>query len=105
MAPKITASRTDRELSVSQRRPIRMECDVTGVPPPEVTWTKDGAAVSDGRGRRLLEGGRVLQLAAALVKDSGVYVCTAKNVAGVGRKQFNLHVLGITRFSTSSAAR
>ena len=85
---------------MTQRRSVEMECDVSGVPPPEVTWTKDGVGVSEGRGRRLLEGGRILQLAAALVEDSGVYVCTAKNVAGIHRKQFHLQVLGA---STSAA--
>ena len=79
-----------------QRRPVTLVCDVTGVPPPTVTWSQDGRRVSeeaDGR-RRLLKGGRVLQLRAAFVRDAGVYQCSAENVAGVDRKQFRLHVIG-----------
>ena len=94
MAPKVTGSRPETEMSVTRGRPITMECDVSGDPPPEVTWTKDGVAVSEGDGRRLLESGRVLELAAALVEDSGVYVCMAKNVAGFDRRQIHLQVLG-----------
>ena len=94
MAPKIAGSRLDTELSVLQRHPIRMQCNVSGVPPPEVTWTKDGVDVSEGRRHRLLQSGRVLQLTAALLEDAGVYVCTAQNVASIDRKQFHLQVLG-----------
>jgi len=90
VAPKIAGSRSDTELSVMHRHPVKMECDVTGVPPPEVTWTKDGADISEEGGH----GGGVLQLAAALVEDAGLYVCTATNVAGMDRKQFRLQVLG-----------
>jgi len=94
VAPDIDGSRSLTEVSVKARRPVKMQCDVSGIPPPEVTWTKDGAAVSETRRRRLLRDGRVLVLAAALVDDAGLYVCTAQNVAGVERKRFQLHVLG-----------
>jgi len=94
VAPKIAAGRTSAEMSVSERRPVTMVCDVSGVPAPTVTWSQDGVRVSaDGR-RRLLKGGAVLQLTAALVQDAGLYVCTAENVAGVDRRQFRLQVLG-----------
>jgi len=90
VAPKITGSRSNTELSVMHRHPVKMECDVSGVPPPEVTWTKDGVDISEGGGH----GGGVLQLAAALVDDAGLYVCTASNVAGMDRKRYRLQVLG-----------
>jgi len=77
-----------------QRRPIKMQCDVSGVPPPEVTWTKDGVEVSEGRPHLLSQGGQVLQLTAAVVEDAGDYVCTAQNIAGIDRRQFRLQVLG-----------
>lgn len=82
-------------MSVMEQRPFEMRCDVTGVPPPEVTWTKDGVDVHEGGRHGLLQGGRALQFAASLVEDAGVYVCTAKNVAGIDRKRFRLQVLGM----------
>lgn len=94
VAPRIPGSRTSRELSVVQRRPVSMECNVSGVPPPAVTWSKDGERIFNGGRSRLLHGGRVLQVPAALLDDAGVYVCTAQNVAGVDRKQFRLQVFG-----------
>jgi len=104
VAPKIAGGRTNTDRSVVERRPIRMECDVSGVPPPAVTWTQDGVRVSAGGGRRLLEGGRVLLLSATLVEDAGVYVCTARSVAGTDRKQFRLRVLGIVAYTQPTAS-
>ena len=96
MAPTISAGRTTADTTVLERRPVTLVCDVTGVPPPAVTWSHDGVGVSEdgGRRRRLLKGGRVLQLTPALVDDFGVYECSAHNVVGVDRTQFRLHVLG-----------
>lgn len=94
MVPKIAGDRSDGEMSVMIRRSVKLQCDVSGVPSPEVTWTKDEIDVTEGRRVRLLEGGRVLHVVEALVEDAGAYVCTAQNVAGVDRRQFKLQVLG-----------
>jgi len=78
-----------------------MTCDVSGAPPPAITWTQDGVRVSAaGRGWSLTKGGRVLQLGSARLEDAGVYVCSAENVVGVDRRLFRLSVLG--RYTTST---
>ena len=90
VAPKIAASGSDTQLLVTEGRPVEMECDVTGGDPePEVTWSKDGVAVSPGA-----SGVHALRLSAAVVEHAGSYVCTAENVAGVARKRFRLRVSG-----------
>jgi len=96
VAPKITRSRSNVELSVTQRRPIRVDCDATGVPTPTMTWTKDGVPLeSDGGRVNVLQNGQLLMLSAAAIEDSGIYMCTAQNVAGIDHKQFRLQVLGM----------
>ena len=80
---------------------MTMTCDVSGAPPPAITWTQDGVRVSAaGRGRSLTKGDRVLQLGSARLEDAGVYVCSAENVVGVDRRLFRLSVLG--RYTTST---
>jgi len=94
--PRIPGSRTDTDLSVIVRRPIRMECEPTGVPEPEITWFKDGQIINveENLFVRVLRGGRVLQVVAAEVRDSGVYTCNAQNIAGQERRKYKLQVHG-----------
>lgn len=94
--PRIPGSRTDTDVAVIARRPVRLECEPTGVPDPEVTWFKDGGAV-DAEGSllvRLGKGGKMLQIVAAEPEHAGAYSCVAKNVAGQDRRRFNLAVQG-----------
>ncbi|XP_037071869.1 vascular endothelial growth factor receptor 1-like isoform X2 [Pollicipes pollicipes] len=62
-----------------------LNCTVSGLPPPEVTWTKDGAPLAlDENGRvRLSEDGQRLLISAAISDDAGNYECRAANRVGV----------------------
>ncbi|KAG8545857.1 hypothetical protein GDO81_020193, partial [Engystomops pustulosus] len=67
------------------REPVTLECDVSGTPPPTVTWWKDGVQVEAQ--------GSTLQIAALSIDDEGVYTCVAANEAGEGRQDVLLNVL------------
>ncbi|XP_057376033.1 protogenin-like isoform X2 [Daphnia carinata] len=66
---------------------VRFECEVTGIPSPEIRWFKDGRIVPIG-GRiknRIRNGGAFseLVLSNTVTGDSGIYQCQASNRAGV----------------------
>ncbi|XP_061666584.1 WAP, Kazal, immunoglobulin, Kunitz and NTR domain-containing protein 2 [Syngnathoides biaculeatus] len=76
-------------------------CDVTGAPPPEITWEKQ---LSEGvekvvMGRNHVQGNMVVTHVGQLViynakmQDSGVYTCTARNPSGMVQAHHALMVL------------
>lgn len=82
------------EMVVMRGKGISLECAVQGVPPPVVTWMKDGRPLTKGRGVEVLDAGRTLQLKDAHVSDTGRYVCVATNVAGMADRKYDLSVHG-----------
>uniref|UniRef100_G1Q1L7 Hemicentin 2 n=1 Tax=Myotis lucifugus TaxID=59463 RepID=G1Q1L7_MYOLU len=72
---------------------VSLPCDVRAHPSPEVTWYKDGQALSLGEDVFLLPGTHTLQLARAQLADSGTYMCEALNAAGRDQKLVRLSVL------------
>ncbi|XP_056395554.1 LOW QUALITY PROTEIN: hemicentin-2 [Hyla sarda] len=72
-------------VSAKLREPVTLECDVSGTPPPTVTWWKDGLQV-EAQGAKL-------QIEALSIDDEGVYTCVAANEAGEGRRDVLLNVL------------
>ncbi|XP_014387685.1 PREDICTED: LOW QUALITY PROTEIN: hemicentin-2 [Myotis brandtii] len=72
---------------------VSLPCDVRAHPSPEVTWYKDGQALSLGEDVFLLPGTHTLQLARAQPADSGTYMCEALNAAGRDQKLVRLSVL------------
>lgn len=81
--PKIIVNRT-----------VLLECPVGGVPPPRVSWLRDGEAVREREGLQLVAGGRHLEISRAGVRDTARYTCIATNEAGELRRNFDLEVLG-----------
>lgn len=71
-----------------------LECNVTGKPPPRVTWERDGQPVGAAPGLRLQNQGRSLQVERAQAAHAGRYSCVAENVAGRAERRFALSVLG-----------
>lgn len=99
--------------------PISLYCETNAVPPPTLTWYKDGQLLTsndkvlilpgetDHRNCKkrmkcdtwyqfsavLSSGGRVLQIPRAQVEDSGRYTCVAINEAGEDSIQYDVRVL------------
>ncbi|XP_034738598.1 hemicentin-1 isoform X2 [Etheostoma cragini] len=90
--PPIISSRGGT-VTVVVNEAARLECEATGVPPPSLTWLKDGSPVASvSHGIQVLSGGRVLSLNSALVSDSGRYTCVAVNAGGEQHREYDLRV-------------
>ena len=75
---------------------VSLDCPATGVPEPDVEWTRrdDALSVVSQPSLRLVDGGRRLQLLNAHLHDAGAYTCNATNAAGTASKQFVIDVIG-----------
>ncbi|XP_075384531.1 hemicentin-1 isoform X2 [Tenrec ecaudatus] len=80
------------DVVVTRGRSVSLECEVQGVPPPAVTWMKDGRPVTKGKGVEILNEGRALKLKNIHVADTGRYVCVAVNVAGMADRKYDLSI-------------
>ncbi|XP_061539337.1 LOW QUALITY PROTEIN: hemicentin-1 [Phycodurus eques] len=81
------------ERKVVLGKPLILECEAGGYPPPSLTWLKDGVPVQDGDSVHVLEQGRKLKLLSAMVLDSGRYVCVATSIAGETEVKYDVRVL------------
>ena len=91
MPPTISPSRSEVITQVSQT--VRLFCDATGVPTPQILWQKDGQRVDPVEGFITISDG-LLQITDAQPSDAGRYVCIAKNGAGADVLKITLEVHG-----------
>lgn len=81
-------------VTIVQGSLVTLSCEARGVPPPTLTWLKEGQPLSLHR-NLLLDGQETrLQLPDVAPSDAGLYSCVASNQAGSSTKTFNLTVLG-----------
>ncbi|XP_008936946.1 PREDICTED: hemicentin-1-like, partial [Merops nubicus] len=94
VSPSIYGSDDISQLTVTEGGSISLICESSGIPPPSLTWKKNGSPlVADLSGRvRLLSGGRQLQISIAEKSDAASYACIASNVAGSAKKEYSLQV-------------
>jgi len=95
--PRIDLSLASRSnLSVIVGRSISVDCPVTGIPQPNLVWTKDGRLLSASQDDdiRVVSRGQRLEVNRADLGDAGRYKCLAKNAAGFNERDFQLHVWG-----------
>ncbi|KAM3875993.1 hemicentin-1 [Diretmus argenteus] len=93
--PPTIAGGVDRptERKVILSKPLTLECEAGGHPPPALTWLKDGVPVQDGDSVRVLQQGRKIEIVSATVSDSGRYVCVATSIAGEKEIKYDVSVL------------
>ena len=82
-----------KEYTTAVDKPISLPCEADGLPPPDITWHKDGHAVMESVRQRILSSG-ALQIAFAQPDDAGQYTCMAANVAGSSSTSAKLTVHG-----------
>lgn len=74
-------------------KPVSLLCETEGSPPPDITWHKDGHALTESIRQRILNSG-ALQIAFAQPDDAGQYTCMAANMAGSSSMSTTLTVHG-----------
>ncbi|XP_026645393.1 hemicentin-1 [Microtus ochrogaster] len=79
-------------VNVREGTSVSLECESNAVPPPVITWSKNGRTITDSIHVEILTGGQTLHIKRAEVSDTGQYVCRAINVAGRDDKNFHLNV-------------
>ncbi|XP_038637840.1 LOW QUALITY PROTEIN: hemicentin-1-like [Scyliorhinus canicula] len=90
--PEILGNDQISNITALVNQPLTLECDASANPTPTVSWYKNERKVAETSRVRFLNGGRLLRVPKARKGDSGVYSCSAVNVAGRASKQFNLLV-------------
>ncbi|KAA8592798.1 hypothetical protein FQN60_018253 [Etheostoma spectabile] len=73
--------------------PVTLSCESNAIPPPKLSWYKDGRKLTSADGVVLLPGGQVLQISRVQKEDAGKYTCQAVNEAGEDRMHFDLEIL------------
>ncbi|XP_012576655.1 PREDICTED: hemicentin-2 [Condylura cristata] len=88
----------ERNVSVVANESVALECRSHAVPPPVLSWRKDGRPLDPRPGVRLSADQAVLEVDRAEVGDAGRYTCEALNQAGRSEKHYNLHVWAAPAF-------
>ena len=87
--PEVLGSKQLEELVKVSGDLVTLTCDVTGVPFPDISWTKDGNPLSSQPDSiRVSPDGRHLTLIDIGYQFEGDYVCHVENKAGRTRKIF-----------------
>ena len=90
--PKIVSDLPDK--LVLQGTLLRLQCDVTGDPLPDVTWSLNGQTSSQESfpGSSVFVDGSIYQIETLDLVHGGVYTCHAGNLVGQVEKEFNVSV-------------
>ncbi|VDN06567.1 unnamed protein product [Thelazia callipaeda] len=97
MAPKFEVLLEDR--TALSGKDVKMKCQVTGNPEPQITWMRDGVLISTNRHQKLEfseDGWCSLTIFNCTAEDTGLYLCTACNVVGSKSSQCMLTIVDIS---------
>ncbi|KAH7713692.1 Protein HIM-4 b [Aphelenchoides avenae] len=81
-----TIQDAERILKVNENGVLAMDCIVDGLPPPKITWRKDGKDVTGDAASRWMKEG-------ISTADAGRYACEASNEAGTTLVDYIVDVL------------
>ena len=68
---------------------LEINVHVIGVPPPSITWRKDGVTLT---GPRITITGSNFSLSDVQHSDAGVYTITAQNLAGMVQMNYSVFI-------------
>uniref|UniRef100_A0A8B9ZBH1 Hemicentin 1 n=1 Tax=Anas platyrhynchos TaxID=8839 RepID=A0A8B9ZBH1_ANAPL len=90
--PNIAGTSGPQDLTVLQNRQVILECKSDALPPPTISWLKNGELLEGTPRVRILSSGRYLQINNADLSDAASYTCVASNIAGKMTREFVLTV-------------
>ncbi|XP_010190234.1 PREDICTED: hemicentin-1-like, partial [Mesitornis unicolor] len=91
--PPSVVGTNPENLTVVVNNFISLTCEVTGFPPPDLSWLKNGKPITSNTNTFIVPGARTLQIPRAKLPDDGEYTCIARNQAGESQKKSFLTVL------------
>ncbi|XP_062909434.1 myotilin isoform X4 [Mobula hypostoma] len=83
----------DENMIIQQYGLCRIDCKVSGLPPPELMWYLNGQPVEQDMGHKMLVSGKGIHsliIDAVTARDVGLYECIAVNRAG--QSKFTVHL-------------
>ncbi|XP_075982453.1 hemicentin-1-like [Anticarsia gemmatalis] len=92
--PKILSSTSDTKVYTSiegKDTQLRIPCEATGLPKPDITWKKNGVTILTGTKYLIQDGALVIR--DPQVSDSHTYTCEAKNNAGADQANFQTNIM------------
>ncbi|XP_060787017.1 hemicentin-1 isoform X2 [Neoarius graeffei] len=94
LVPPSILKHSDVPLDVPAARDgvVSLECHALGVPPPHITWLKDGEPLQLTPQTHLHSTHTLLRISPVKPSDSGLYTCAAHNKAGFAEQKFQLQV-------------
>lgn len=90
-------SKISRDIRVNAGSTVGLECSAEGQPSPQIAWQKDGGddfPAARERRMHMMPTDDVLFIVDVKTADSGVYSCTAQNLAGLIVANVTLTILG-----------
>nr|CAD7569690.1 unnamed protein product [Timema californicum] len=96
MAPPamVDGEEEETDFTLTTGDTLRLDCNVTGHPPPDIVWLKGAAPITrqEWLHHQLLEHDRILTIPGVTTQHSGQYSCLAINMAGTTEMTFNVEV-------------
>ena len=77
---------------------LQITVQVTGVPQPNITWQRNGAAIDEQKDPRVTITGANLSLSNIRPNDAGEYTITAVNIANTVEEHYNVIIHCKTTF-------
>uniref|UniRef100_A0A0N4ZRH8 protein-tyrosine-phosphatase n=1 Tax=Parastrongyloides trichosuri TaxID=131310 RepID=A0A0N4ZRH8_PARTI len=92
--PKIDKSNLIQNPLAILNKTISLECPVSGIPQPTVTWLRDGINIDFDSEKYFDDGnGQILNIKKVDTNDQGKYTCLVESPAGKTSEDFDLQVL------------
>ncbi|XP_061094874.1 brother of CDO [Conger conger] len=88
-AARIVYPPESRTIMVTEGQRLVLECVASGIPPPQVTWAKDGLDLRYHNNTRFLLSNLLIDMASE--GDSGTYICRADNGMGAPNSAYVLY--------------
>lgn len=97
---KIDEFRTNVNPRVIVNSPLTIVCPASGIPPPVISWYKDGEKmnVTMDENIQVDKDGEELTVKVSRVTDTGLYTCEAWNEAGLAKLNFDVFVEGLDSY-------
>ena len=97
-AARIVYPPESRTIMVTEGQRLVLECVASGIPPPQVTWAKDGLDLRYHNNTRFLLSNLLIDMASE--GDSGTYICRADNGMGAPNSAYVLYEVQVFGEST-----